>query len=63
MTYLERFDATPESEQFALARGWLDTYRIPTIDLRRGANIDSLIPSNRVGSDDGTMRRSWVVWG
>ena len=32
MTYLERFDATPEPEQFALARGWLDTEALPFVN-------------------------------
>ena len=32
MAYLERFDATPEPEQFALARGWLDTEALPFVN-------------------------------
>ena len=32
MTYLERFDATPEADQFALARGWLDTEALPFVN-------------------------------
>ncbi len=32
MTYLERFDATQEADQFALARGWLDTEALPFVN-------------------------------
>jgi cytochrome P450 len=32
MTYLERFDATPEADRFALARGWLDTEALPFVN-------------------------------
>ena len=32
MTYLERIDATPEADRFALIRGWLDTEALPLVN-------------------------------
>ncbi len=32
MTYLERFDATPEANRFALVHGWLETEALPFIN-------------------------------
>ena len=32
MTYLERFDATPEADRFPLVRGWLDTEALPFVN-------------------------------